>query len=120
MAPISIIVLSGYVAADVAMCMGLSYVNAMDLLVPLVCSVGVWKLPLSALPTPFATARGLPQGMSSSVLFAELAISPLLWRITRALPGVEVCAYVDDLNLVMESREQRGVCRKSENCSKIS
>ena len=92
--------LSGFVAAEVAQCMGLSYLNIMDLLVPLAGAVGVWKLPLSAAPTPFATSRGLPQGMASSVLMAELAISPLLWRIARAMPDVDICAYVDDLNQI--------------------
>ena len=91
--------LSGFAAAEVAQCMGLSYVNIMHLVVPLAGAVGVWKLPLSAAPTPFATPRGLPQGMASSVLLAELAISPLLWRFARAMPEVDICAYVDDLNL---------------------
>ena len=43
--------------------------------------------------------------MASSVLLAELAISPLLWRISRSIPEVDVCAYVDDVNVIAETRE---------------
>ena len=43
--------------------------------------------------------------MASSVLLAELAISPMLWRISRAIPEVNVCAYVDDVNVITETRE---------------
>ena len=96
--------LSGLVAAEVAGFMGLSYTNILDLLVPVACAVGIWKLPFSAAPKPFGTPRGLPQGMASSVLLAELAIAPVLWRLTRAVQGLTVCAYVDDLNLVVDQR----------------
>ena len=47
----------------------------------------------------------VPQGMSTSVLLSELAISPL-WRIARILPQVSILASVDDLNLVAGSREE--------------
>ena len=97
--------LSGLVASEVAAFMGLSFPSIMDLLAPVACAIGTWKLPLSAAPTPFATPRGLPQGMATSVLLAELAITPLLWRITRSLPDVIVCAYVDDLNMHTGNKE---------------
>ena len=51
---------SGLVAAQVASYMGLSFVNIMDLVAPLMCSVRIWRLPHSAAPTPFSTLRGLP------------------------------------------------------------
>ena len=88
--------LSGLVAAEVAAYMGLSFPSIIDLLAPVACAIGTWKLPMSAAPNPFGTTRGLPQGMATSVLLAELAISPVLWRITRSLPEVTVCAYVHE------------------------
>ena len=91
--------LSGLVAAEVAAYMGLCFPSIVDLLAPVACTIRTWKLPMSAAPNPFGTTRGLPQGMATSMLLAELAISPVLWRITRSLPEVTVCAYVDDLNL---------------------
>ena len=97
--------LSGLISADVATYMGLSAANIMNLLLPLLSAVGVWNLPHGAAATPFANVRGLPQGMASSVLFAELAISPIIWRVARALPQVLICAYVDDLNFVSANRE---------------
>ena len=97
--------LSGLVSAEVARYMGLSFVNIMDLIAPLLCAIGVWSLPMSAAPSLFATPRGLPQGMASSVLLAELAIALVLWRVARSLPDVTICAYVDDLNFVATSRE---------------
>ena len=106
--------LSALVASEVAAFMGLSFPSIMDLLAPVACAVGTWKLPLSAAPTPFATSRGLPQGMATSVLLAELAITPLLWRITRSLPDVKVCAYVDDLNLY--TLATRPICFESLLC----
>ena len=53
----------------------------------------------------FHHARGLPQGMAGSVLLAELAIAPLMWRL-RSLPNLSAIAYVDDLNLIALSREE--------------
>ena len=88
---------AGLIAAEVASYMGLSFGNIVDLIAPVLCAVGTWRLPMSALPTPFATPRGLPQG--------ESAISPVLWRISRAIPEVSVCAYVDDVNMITGSRD---------------
>ena len=69
--------LSGLVAAEVAAFMGLSFPSIMDLLAPVACAIGTWKLPISASPTPFGTSRGLPQGMATSVILAELVTSHL-------------------------------------------
>ena len=98
--------LSIQVAMAVGLYMGLTpqYVSA--LVFPIMCATGVWSFPFAAAPLPCSNSRGLPQGMSTSVLLAELAISPLLWRITRSNRDAIVCAYVDDLNLLLESRDE--------------
>ena len=96
--------LSGRVAAQVALFMGLALGNVMSLLVPIMYSRGIWRLPYNALALEFSNSRGLPQGMASSVLLSELAICPLLWRISRGMPHVEVMAYVDDLNFAATSK----------------
>ena len=64
---------------------------------------GVWRLPRNFPPEVFANTRGLPQGMASSVLFAELAISPLLWRLRWHDPTLQLWSYVDDLNVASDS-----------------
>ena len=66
----------------------------------------VWTLPFAAAPLPWNNNRGLPQGMSTSVLLSELAVAPFLWRFSRVLEGISVFACVDDLNLVACSREE--------------
>ena len=48
--------------------------------------------------------QGTPSG--HLVLLAELAIAPVLWRITRSLSDVIMCAYVDDLNMIASCKEQ--------------
>ena len=98
--------LSGPVAAQAAVYMGLAPANALSLLVPSMCSVGVWRLPYNAVPMPFRNTRGLPQGMATSVLLSELAIAPLLWRVGSCWPMVSIYAYVDDLNFASASRDQ--------------
>ena len=98
--------LSADVAIKTAMFMGLSSHYASVLLLPIVAATGLWSLPLAAAPLPYCNNRGLPQGMSTSVLLSELAISPLLWRVARILPQVSVLAYVDDLNMIACSREE--------------
>ena len=93
--------LSPHVAAVAAGFMGLHASNVHDLLCPLALSTAVWRLPHNAVPTPFKHERGLPQGMASSVLMAELAIAPLLWKLFwRFGDSLLSVAYVDDLNFI--------------------
>ena len=95
--------LSPHVAAAVARCMGLSLDNIRDLVLPILKARGVWRLPNNCEPEIFVNSRGLPQGMASSVLLAEVAISPLLWRLSLHDPSLCMWSYVDDLNLCVES-----------------
>ena len=98
--------LSPEVAIQVGLYMGLAPHYASLLAFPLLTSTGVWRLPFGAASWLFSSARGLPQGMSTSVLLAELAISPLSWRIHRVVPETAAIAYVDDLNLVAFQRHE--------------
>ena len=98
--------MSPLVAIQAGMFMGLQPDYAEKLLFPFRIATGVWRLPYNAAPVPFRSGRGLPQGMSTSVLLAELSVSPLLWRVSRGLPGVSIWAYVDDLNMIACQREE--------------
>ena len=84
----------------------LSEVTLSTLEFPTAFTTGVWSLPHGAAPIPYSSVRGLPQGMSTSVLLSELAIAPLLWRVTRVLPQAWIFAYVDDLNFLSSSCDE--------------
>ena len=98
--------MSPMVAAQAGLYMGLHPSYVMVLLFPIMCATGVWALPHKAAPLPWNNTRGLPQGMSTSVLFSELAIAPFLWRLSRVLEGISTVAYVDDINLVGNTKEE--------------
>ena len=95
--------LSPHVAAAVARCMGLSLDNIRDLTLQILRARGVWRLPSNCEPEVIVNSRGLLQGMASSVLLAEVAISPLLWRLSLHDPTLSMWSYVDDLNLCADS-----------------
>ena len=97
--------LSPHIASMVARTMGLSTTNVRDLALPIINACGVWRLPDNYPPEMFATSKGLPQGMASSVLLAELALCIVLWRLTRHDPTTQVWSYVDDLNLATDTME---------------
>ena len=97
--------LSREVAQDIASYMGLSDNLIACLAKPVREAVFQWRLPSCAVAQRTTPDRGLPQGLASSVLMAELAISPLMWRIERSLSPDQhrhtmKAAYVDDLNVV--------------------
>ena len=96
--------LSPHIAFIVARTMGLSTNNVRDLALPIINACGVWRLPANYPPEMFASSRGLPQGMASSVLLAELETCPVLWRLTRHDPTMQVWSYADDLNLATQWR----------------
>ena len=95
-------ILRTQVAILIATYLGLSVHNAMDVGNPILNARGVWRLPGNALPELVVNSRGLPQGMTSSVLLAELAISLVLWKLHLLL----LWSYVDDLNLAARAREK--------------
>ena len=95
--------LSPHAAAAVARIMGLSMHNVRDLTLPILKARGVWRLPGNFPPEVFMNTRGLPQGMAPSVLLAELAFSPLLWRLSWRDPSLNMWSYVDDLNVASNS-----------------
>ena len=68
--------LSAAVAVRTAIYMGLSPDYAALLVFPILGATGLWSLPHGAASVPYSNTRGLLQGMSTSVLLSELAISP--------------------------------------------
>ena len=95
--------LAPQVGARIAEYAGLHRDTVKLLMIPALGSFGAWKLPLGASPTLFKNNRGLSQGLSGSVLLAELCLAPLLFRLSLAVPELECVAYVDDLNLMSSS-----------------
>ena len=90
------------VAMRAAILMGLNPDDAILLADPLRRARGMWKMPLGSISPLFAKERGLPQGMSTSVMFAEIFLSFFLYRLTLTL-RVQVVAYVDDINILADS-----------------
>ena len=95
--------ISPSIAAHVCYLMGLNEASASRLIEPLINAKGYWRLPDSATTSPQPRARGLPQGMSGSVLLSEVFTSCVLWKIERTTIGTEVIGYVDDLTLISSS-----------------
>ena len=92
------------VAATACKVMGLSEVSTNSICLPIKSSKGHWRLPLQECGPVFHPSRGVPQGLSASVLLAEVFISMLLWRLTMS-NSVEVVAYVADVTIVATSPE---------------
>ena len=80
---------------------GLDQHSVSVIMTPIKRAVGHWRLPRSEIGPFFVVERGVPQGMSISVLASELFIAVMLWKMTLSLP-VEVVAYVDDINVITD------------------
>ena len=98
--------LSPVVGAQTAKFMGLSDELAHLMALPLCHLTQAWRLPFNGNPTLTKPQRGLPQGMSGSVLLAECTISPLIWRLHHSLSEPQhrtslMVGYVDDLYFMM-------------------
>ena len=91
--------ISPRIAGEVLWYMGLKRSACEKIVEPLEKAVGLWRLPFSASASPQPRSRGLPQGMSSSVLLSEAFLSAMLWKLTKTL-RMEVIGYVDDLTLL--------------------
>ena len=94
--------ISPRLAEEVLWFMGLDRWSCQKISLPLQRASGIWRLPFSASSPPQPRNRGLPQGMSGSVLLAEAFISALLWKVCKAVP-IEVVGYVDDISLISTS-----------------
>ena len=78
--------------------MGLSQESMDQILLPLTSARGAWRVPHNT-PVPLRKpSRGMPQGLASSVVLAELFLSLVLWKISY-LPTSTMVSYVDDLNI---------------------
>ena len=93
---------SPVVAAKLAVMMGLEPSAAERLIRPMINAVGYWRLPMNAVCPPFRLGRGIPQGLSASVLLGEVFICALVWKLHWA--GVVTIAYVDDIHLLATQR----------------
>ena len=85
--------------------MGLDQNCAIDALRPLQHARGIWRLPQNGICPWRKYARGLPQGMSTSVTFSEVFLSLLLWRVKYIVPSVSI-SYVDDLTFQTDTRDR--------------
>ena len=93
--------LSEIIARRLAVLMGLPAKTAAMLALPIQMTKGVWKLPDNAVNAACKGERGLPQGLSSSVLLAEVMIAALMHKVTL----IERCssvAYVDDIGFMTQ------------------
>ena len=101
--------LSPKVAGKLAEVAGL-HEDVVDLLTwPLCHSKSVWKLPGNMVNPVVQAQRGLPQGMASSVLLAELVIACLVRKI-HWCAHCHTIVYVDDINVVAFSLEDLRRC----------
>ena len=96
--------ISPEVVERIAILLGLQPESAADALRPIYESVGVWRLPRNTLCPWLATERGLPQGLSISVVMSELFLSVLIRKVQATSPSVSVC-YVDDLNFTSPTKQ---------------
>ena len=92
------------VVMQTASLMGLSEQTVNMLFLPIKLSRGAWRLPQNAAVPIRRRERGLPQGLASSVLASEIALSLLIWKLVCVIKLESVC-YVDDLNFVTSSAE---------------
>ena len=91
--------LSATISGSLARVAGLDDSTVCALVWPLLASKSVWKLPRNVVNQLLSSQRGLPQGMATSVLLAELNIACLV----RKLHACAVCTtivYVDDINVI--------------------
>ena len=96
--------ISPQVAARVACLLGLDPDYTWSLIKPIVLSKGAWRLPHNTVCPWTHSSRGLPQGLSASVLLAELFVSLLVRRVLICVPS-SLITYVDDVNVITHSRE---------------
>ena len=92
------------VASRAAQLMGLDPRSCELLSLPIKSSMGYWRLPLHEVGPMIKIARGLPQGLSASVLYAEVFTSLFLWRLSTTT-DVESVAYVEHITLIATSPE---------------
>ena len=96
------------VAIQAAIHAGLHQETARELLVPLCDVAGVYRLPFNHVCPFFVKTRGLAQGLSTSVLLAEVFVGMLIWKLSH-LDQLESITYIDDVNLVTTSAETKSL-----------
>ena len=99
---------SPIVAARAAVYAGLTPSDAHDLLTPLIATRHVYRLPDNTVCPFVSKERGLAQGLSSSVLLAELFVALVVWRIDKSVRAEAIC-YIDDLNFVTQGSAEMDI-----------
>ena len=89
---------STQVAIRIARHAGLSESDARVMLNMLLSIQGIYRLPREAMSAPSVKERGVGQGLSTSVLLAELYLALLAWKINLTTTAVTI-TYVDDVHI---------------------
>ena len=111
--------LSGEISALSLQAMGLDEGSSLSLLAPFKMVGSVWRLPNNFPPLVTYSGKGLPQGMGMSVVMAEAARAPLVWRLHWALgPQLVAVTYMDDITLFL--RSPHALNRAAENVSQFA
>ena len=97
--------LSVRVSSTIAGFMGLSSDAIREIKSVLERCRGIWRLPFNAVTPSFERTKNLPQGMASSVAFAEISVATLMWKLHHILAPMSI-VYVDDVNVVVATREE--------------
>ena len=97
--------LSVDIAKQFAIISGLSDLNAHKLAWPIQKASSIWRLPHNSIATLHKNERGIPQGLASSVLMAELCVNCLVRKVVVCTKARAI-AYVDDVTFLARSKTQ--------------
>ena len=101
--------LSVHVSEGLAQVAGLSQQACSILSWPILSTDAVWRLPGDIVVPRSTATRGLPQGLATSVLYAELNIACLIRKL-HVCCTCHTIAYVDDLHIVTADLQQLVKC----------
>ena len=91
------------ICARVLEIMGVHADNVSQIAHDIKLSAGYWRLPCQSVSPLIRNTRGLPQGLSTSVLLAETLVSLLMRRLV-SIPALDSVLYVDDVTLAVRSK----------------
>ena len=76
---------------------------------PLIASKSVWRLPHNMTNPSMTAERGLPQGLATSVLLAEVIVSALVHKLHMCAHCATI-VYVDDINVITHTLDAARRC----------
>ena len=91
------------ICARVMEIMGVHPSNVSQIAQDIKGSAGYWRLPCQSVSPLIRNTRGLPQGLSTSVLLAETLVSLLMRRLV-SIPDLDSVLYVDDVTLAVKTK----------------